>query len=320
MTKLESVNWGAQTVHMKVRGFLSVPETALKAKPQDSLPSPVGLEPLSSSPTESPDSAFASRPSSLMLWSSHKYLIHGGPGFSIGILDSITGNVDRVPVPMPSLSNTENPSCDCFSFSEVSCMAVAGESQVWVGTESGSLHVFDLTSELRLSTHQYTNLTDPILCIATRQTAERTDLQDSRTEVLLGSPCGTVTIISREVDESGGLRNPLKGLRKFIQLGNGEEEGCSVDCIVHVNCSGTETYWCSCGKDIVILNRSTWKEMGRIDGTSSEQTQPYCDGSHITHLVNSECGVWSCCSHSSTLLLWDTNKVGQKPKLQVTCW
>ena len=126
MTKLESVNWGTQTVHMKIRGFLSVP---------DSLSSPTRPEPLSPSPTESPDSAFASRPSSLMLWSSHKYLLHGGPGFSIGILDSTTGNVDHVPVPVPSLSNAENPSCDCFSFSEVSCMVVAGESQVWVGTE-----------------------------------------------------------------------------------------------------------------------------------------------------------------------------------------
>ena len=310
MTKLESVNWGTQTVQMKIRGFLSVP---------DSLSSPTRLEPLSPSPTESPDSAFASRPSSLMFCSSHKHLIHGGPGFSIGILDSITGNVDHVPVPVPSLSNTENPSCDCFSFSEVSCMVVAGESQVWVGTEGGSLHVFDLTPTLRLSTHLYTNLTDPILCIATRQRAEGTNLQDSRTEVLLGSPSGTVTIISREMDERGGLKNPLKGLRKLIQLGNGEE-GCSVDCIVHVNCSGNETYWCSCGKDIVILSRSNWKEIGRIDGTLSEQTQPYCDGSHITHLVNSECGVWSCCSHSSTLLLWDTNEVEQKLKLQVTCW
>jgi len=171
---------------------------------------------------------------------------------------------------MPSLPTTEISENVNFSLSEVSCMAVVGESQVWVGTESGSLHVFDLTPELRLSGHLYTSLTGPILCIATRQMAERYRSQDSRMEVLLGSPYGTVTIISTELDERGGLKNPLKGLRKLIQLGSSEEEECSVDCIAHVNSSGTETYWCSCKDNIVILSRSNWKEIWRLDGRGKE--------------------------------------------------
>ena len=196
-------------------------------------------------------------------------------------------------------------------------MVLVGESQVWVGTESGSLHVFDLTPDLRLSRHQYTSLTAPILCITTRQVAERARSHDSRTEVLLGSLSGTVTIINADLDERGGLKNPLKGLRKLIQLSSGEEE-CSVDCIVHVNCSGTETYWCSCKDSIVILSRSNWKEIGRVDGRGNAPIQPYGDAPHVTHLVSSECGVWSCISHSSTVLLWDTKEFA--PKLQVTCW
>ena len=313
-------------MQMKIRGSYAVPETALSTKPPRILQSPVESQSSPDflvSPTESLDSVFASRPTSSIPWSYHKHLIHGGPGFSIGILDSTNGHVDHIPVPVPSLPTTEISENLNFSLSEVSCMAVVGESQVWVGTESGRLHVFDLTPELRLSRHLYTSLTGPILCIATRQMTERYRSQDSQMEVLLGSPYGTVTIISAELDERGGLKNPLKGLRKLIQLGNSEEEECSVDCIAHVNSSGTETYWCSCKDNIVILRRSNWKEIRRVDGRGNAPIQPYGDAPHVTHLVSSECGVWSCLSHSSTVLLWDTKELATKefvPKLQVTCW
>ena len=332
---------------MKIRGAVSIPEAAFAMEsPSIEVASPVPGLNLSS--TESPCSSVSdlnattlnhqperfSMCSPRQLWPSHKYLAYGGPGFSIAAIDSVTGSSERIPVPMPTPTNMESVAYDDFSQAEVLSMTVVGESQIWAGTESGSLHVFDIAldlrskqPELRFVKHMYTSLNDSVHCIVSQQLSIRSLSGESpdrllrssaRVEVLLGSTHGNITIISGESDERGGLKNALKCPRKVVQLSNFEEESSQINCIAQVSCTGIETYWCGCGGDIVVLRRSDWKELVRLEGASGSPSRPGRKPTQIMQLLASECGVWSYTSSSSTISLWDTRDFA--PKLHITCW
>ena len=309
---------------MKLHGSINIPEQS------DHLPlcTTCDLFPSPSShlsPTLSVDSG---RSTGTVCGPSHKYFIHGGPGFSLGVLDSTNGSVSLLPVPVPIFPIMNTPDTDNFSLSQVLCMTIAGECQVWAGTESGSLHVFDLTAELRLSFHAYTKLPDPVTMISTRQLMEsersyiaREERQRHRMEVLVGSPNGTLTIISGEANERGGLKNALKCPRKVVQLDSlGETGNTKVNTSVLVISCGIDTYWCACGGKIVVLRRSDFKEIIRLDGCTELPSLPD-EGQtkgYISQMVTTEHGVWSTVSYSSTMLLWDTTDFA--PKLKITCW
>ena len=313
---------------MKVKGSVNIPELAGHSLSY--------TEPLSQcaneedcigpfSPTLSLDSG---RSTCSEMAPSHKYLVHGGPGFSLGLLDSTTGTTKHLPVPVVALSNS---TYDDFSLSEVISASFAGDAQIWVGTETGSLHVFDLTPELRLSSHAYTQLLDPVSCITTGQPSLMDEslpvvngslLRGPRNKatVLVGSSNGNLTVIVGEANERGGLRNPLKCPRKVIQLGDFETRGSMlINSIAVVSSSTGDTYWCGCGPSIAILRRSNWREVDRLNGCASlpvlseELTQQV----HISQLLATEVGVWSSISHSSTVVLWDAESHSQK--LKITC-
>lgn len=287
------------------------------------------------SPTESLDSAFASRPPS---WNpslvSHKQLLYGAPDFSVAIVDIATGNNERLSIPAPRVTEKEDANSDRFAQGEVLTMGIVGESQVWAGTAKGTLHVFELAvdpelrSELRFSKHSYTTLTDPVLHIATRQSHERPSStaadrlvgrvgHDARMDVILGSPDGYVTVMSGDLDEQGGLKNGLKCMRKVLRIG---ELGQAVHYIAHVACAGIETYWCGCGAEIVILRRSDWKENFRITKDlhlEIPQRLPGPEKPHVTQLLSSEQGMWSCLSDCSTVFLWDV--LDYTRKMHIKC-
>ena len=299
---------------MKILGSINIPEIAVppaSATLHTTTNEEVPTEPHPFSPTLSMDSG---RGTSTALWPSSNYFIHGGPGFSIGILDANSGLVNCLPVPVPTLSFLESPDASNFSLSEVTTLALAGESQVWAGTESGSLHVFDLIPGPRLANHVYTKLPHPVTCLKTDQLAVSKDIGLAKplpvkTEVLVGSPKGNLTVIRGEADERGGLSSVDKCPRKVIQLGGFEEGNMRVECIALVSSTITSSgiredyYWCGCGPSIVVLRRSNWKMLVRLDGSAG--LHPDTNTSHLTQLEATEYGVWSSMSQSSTMLLWD---------------
>lgn len=319
---------------MRVRGSLNIPEVAVP-----SAPLPPSVTPSTSlveeetppepfSPTFSEDSG---RWTGTSLYPSNKYLVHGGPGFSIGILDSTTGSLECLPIPVPTLSFLEAADASNFSLSEITCLALAGESQVWAGTETGSLHVFDLDPGPRLSNHGYSKLPDPVSCLRAEQLGPGRAISSissggdrrsaMRTEVLVGSTNNTLTIISGEADERGGLRNVARCPRKVIQLGKlVSEDGCQgVNCLALVATPQgqrvEECYWCGCGSTIVVLKRSTWKVLKWLDHSNTEGLPP--DTRTVTHLEPSDYGVWCAVSESPAMLLWDTRSYTLK--LKISC-
>ena len=328
MSRLESAHLGSVPVSMNVNGAVAVPE--------------LSSDPLSTfSPTSSLDSAIGDSPRPA--GSSSKYLAYGGPGFSIASFDAVTGSVDRIPVPLP-LSYAELAECVAFPQSTVLCVSVVGETQVWVGTEAGSLHVFELGRNLRFSSHSVTTLDGSLLCIASRQpngdvsspgddTRLQMALQNQKINVLLGSSNGAVAIVSGEAVPSGGLKDPgtvLRKPRKVLHLGEREERGREeeeeegerrVNCIVAAQTPESgEVFWCSYGRMIVVIERDGWEETDRFDGSRGhypDSTPPPKD-SEITQLLSSEQGTWSALSHSSTITLWDTEQL--TPKLTIACW
>ena len=318
---------------MKVRGSINIPEVALSSAPPP-LPSvpPPAVDPEETppepfSPTFSEDSG---RWTGTSLCSSSKYLVCGGPGFSIGILDSTTGSLERLPIPVPTLSFLEAADASNFSLSEVTCMTLAGESQVWAGTETGSLHVFDLAPGPRLSNHGYSKLPDPVSCLRAEQGRAISSISSGgdrrsaiRTEVLVGSTNNTLTIISGEADERGGLRNVARCPRKVIQLGRessiGEENSSGVNCLALVSMplgpTVEECYWCGCGPTIVILRRSNWRIHKWLDHSNTEGV--LSSWQNLTHLEACDYGVWCAVSKSPAMLLWDTRTYTLK--LRISC-
>ena len=329
MSRFEKISWESSSIQMKVNGSVNIPELGSPLTPY-LVPPPPGEDEciVPFSPTTSIDSG---RSTSSVHAPSPKYLLHGGPGFSLGLLDSTAGTTKQLPVPVPSLSSMDLAACDNFSLSEVQSVSFAGDSQVWVGTETGSLHVFDFTAELRLSSHAYTKFPDSISCISTRQPSVMEEslpvingslvrTSRNKTEVLIGSSHGNLTVIVGEANERGGLRNPLKCPRKVIQLGDFEEgENMCINSITLVSSAAGDTYWCGCGSSIVILRRSDWREVRRLNGCVG---LPVMSGElarqvHVSQLLTTEVGVWSSISHSSTVVLWDRETFNTK--LKITC-
>ena len=186
------------------------------------------------SPTRSVDSALGLSPRPV--GHSCRYLTYGGSGFSLGTLDAATGSVDRIPVPLPRLPTyAEATDYVAFAQSPVVSAAVLGESQVWVGTEAGSLHVFELKQEpqLQLSTHAFTSLDGSVLFIfpsysglAESQT-EASFISGRRLDIVMGSSSGIVTVISGEMNPKRELRDPSSALqraRKVVYLEDKMEE------------------------------------------------------------------------------------------------
>ena len=318
---------------MKVKGSINIPELAgpsLSISDSDPL-SQLGQEEDCISPFSPTPSVDSGCSTCSVMTPSPKYLVHGGPGFSLGLLDSTTGTTKHLPVPVLAQSTMESSPCDSFSLSEVLCTSFAGDSQIWVGTEVGSLHTFELTAEMRLSNHAYTKLPDSVTCITTGQLSLREDSLPvvngsllrglkNKAEVLVGSSNGNLTIIVGEANERGGLRNPLKSPRKVIQLGDIDAGGSIlISSIAPVSTSLEDTYWCGCGSEIVILRRSNWREVDRLNGCAGLPTlsAQLSQQVHISQLLATEVGVWSSISHSSTVVLWDSES--HCAKLNITC-
>lgn len=318
MSRIEKVSLKCEALSMKIRGSINIPEVAIHGISDLPSTEEVSSEtPCFSSPAFSDDSGRCTG----KYWPSSKYFVFGGPGFSIGILDSVTGSLERLPIPVPTPLSQEATDASSFSLSEVTCLTLAGESQVWAGTETGSLHVFGLDAQhgLRLTNHGYSKLPDPISCLRVEQLARGSPGgHRTRTELLVGSINNTLTIISGEADERGGLRNVIRCPRKLIHLGSGDGESSNgVHCIALVTpITGIadQSYWCGCGPNIVILRRSNWKilnTLGRSNGLSCEVE------AFVSHLEATDYGVWCTMSQSPTMLLWDTKEFS--PKLKISC-
>ena len=328
MSRLEKISLKCESLSMQVRGSLNIPESSFPPLPSSSVSSSTEEVPGEDafSPTNSVDSG---RWTGTSLWPSNKYFVYGGPGFSIGILDSTNGSLERLPIPVPTPSLLEAADASNFSLSTVTCLTLAGGSQVWAGTGTGSLHVFDLSTQYgapRLMNHGYSKLPEAVTCLRAEQLPsgramsllgkERRSL---KTEVLVGSANNTLTVISGEADERGGVRNVAGCPRKVIHLQYRSEEGggsCDgVHSIVLVRSHLDECCWCACGPSIVILKRSNWnifKTLEQSDGLPSDSVSGY-----VSHLEPTDYGVWCTVNLSPTVTLWDTTSFAQK--LKISC-
>ena len=339
---MEKVLWKAEELQLKAKGIVNIPEVTVPSTmfQENSVmnTSEDSPEHKPFSPTLSIDSG---RSTGTSLWPSSKYFVHGGPGFSIGILDSTTGTVDRLPIPFPTTLNDPMDPLDNFSLSEVTCLLLVGEVQVWAGTESGSLHVFELTPGPRLSKHSYYKLPDPICCLKTDQQFPSRYIADNggksrlsvlKCEVLVGSANSTLTIVSGEMDQRGSMLSINKCPRRLVHLGD-VQSSCRVQCIALVTMMGRENYWCGCGSRIVILHRTSWKVLARLDAmvgfneptenseflgfSECEEEEGQWVELQVCHLEPTEHGVWSSMKHSPSVVLWDTKFF--TPKLKISC-
>lgn len=311
MSRLEKTAWQSEPVPIDILGSVNLPDfcgphLADFLQEDDQI-----------SPTLSVDSGHST---STDLWPSPRYLLHGGPGFSIALFDSSVGSVHQLPIPVPMTPSLE-PNHDHFSLSKVTSLALVGESQVWAGTENGSLHVLDLTPEMRFSGHSYTNLLDPVSCIFCCSGSVPSKTDKSKAEIIVGCLNGNLTIIKGEMNERRGLKNALRCPRKLVQLGGVENSGnIYISCVTMVTCAGVDMCWCGCGVYIIILQCSDWKEVMRLDVCEQVSSPPehLAPTVHVSHLLATEGGVWTTMAHSSNLTLWDKDKL--TPRIRINCW
>lgn len=282
MADLEYFPSRSQIVSMKLHSILKLP-------PMSSISAPNIQHSTSCPSTSSPVTPF------------HKFILSGGPGFSLALLDSLAGSVDRLPVPLPIKFG---PATDMAAMTnaEILCVALIGETQVWAGTASGGLHVYALSSELRLTNALYNRVEGPVLCICGHSN------RPNCTDVVIGTFNGNILVFSGPSDERGGLKDPFKNPRVVVRLGGGDSEAeaaaSGVNSIVPVRCSDKDTFWCACGGNIVVVSQSNWKELRRLDCRPNMDSCP--PNAEVVQLLSTDTGVWSCLSKCSVVSLWNT--------------
>ena len=102
----------------------------------------------------------------------------GSPGLLVASLNVSNGNLQRYPLPDPTLppryflspnkKSSHSPRDGKSLMSHLNetkavSMACVGGTQLWVGAESGTLHVFNVPD---FSTHHVAQLPDAVLCLA----------------------------------------------------------------------------------------------------------------------------------------------------------
>ena len=355
MSRLEYASWGSQSVSMRLHGGIHIqelpriePEAAdrehssitseLSKSRQclsDSLTDdsacpfplsrPISSAGLHSTPGckttvhDSPErsSAYISSPVSV----SQKYILFGGPGFSLGVLDcSSRDGVERLPVPLPL--NAQESFWE-HSFSEVLSVSLVGESQLWVGTESGSLHVFELTPNLKLTQPIYTTVNGPILCMAHRYVQKQvqdkaaaattttptgttathaprtTKLTTKRLlEIVVGTPSGDLTVIRGSADSSGRLvlKEALQNPRKVLQLATVTSSMKQHHSVMHYAAESYDSYSsasttaaCSVSCHCIVHVDSSHQDSGRGSVSDSSEGYWWCGcGTDIVILRNWE--------------------------------
>lgn len=335
------ISWEEKKLSLKVTHTVLAPELCADLDPapiikprvdQDSL-----TRSLSSSEGDTPSSIdmfspgllspmSLQSPRPLPLFHAHRLLACGGPGFSLAVINSDTGTTEQLSVPLPQdkldqmRSGLSPDDLVELTLHEISTMILVGEKQLWAGTSSGTLHVFELSSNssLRLQEHSLVKINEPILSMASRPMEHvfSSDLSltslGPQTEVLLGVPYGYVVILAGRADQQGRLQDITKLPRKVVRLTDSSID-CAVNCITHV-CDSSETYWCSCGSKIVVLQRRTWQKLAEINAKMG--LSPSVSSHEVTHLLSTEQGVWSSVSNNSTVTLWD--KTERTVKLHIT--
>ena len=305
MSRLDKAIWSHSPISLAISGSVNVPEISGPPILQDDLDDPL-------SPTLSVDSG---RSTSTELWPSHNYLVYGGPGFSIASLDSSSGSVNQIPVPVPLPPSSDTPYTH-FTLSTITTLDIVGECQVWAGTETGSLHVLELTQDLRFSGHSFTNLPDPVTCIQSCHQATSPG-QKSNVSVLVGGSNGNLTVLSGPTNDRKGLKSGLRSPRKVLQLGDFDSNE-KIGCMTIVTCDGVDMCWCGYGSSIVILRCSDWNQLARFDACNDTPPDELVSKVEVTTLLDTELGVWSSLSHSSALTLWD--KHDPALKMTIVCW
>lgn len=243
-----------------------------------------------------------------------RMLAFGGPGFSVGLVNPRTGETVRVPVPA-----TDNFSCDDpfkFTTSTIECVHAVGDYQIWVGTDQGTLHVFDFCPvSNRLANHCFVDLKESVTCITSRsisrQKASPQDGAEELVEIVVGSPHGYLVTFQGPVNVSGGLDKPLKVNRQVIRLLPPNSLQASalspVSSILFVDSRGTTSLWCVCGDKIFILDAVTWRQLKMMDIPKHDPGPDVLQDKNIfsSILLDSEVGIWCSASFSPIVTLWN---------------
>lgn len=247
-----------------------------------------------------------------------RLLALGGPNFSIALLAPETGEVERIPIPMMKEGvATMNPMG--FVTSSITCAHVVGDCQVWVGTEVGTLHVFDFCPlSHTLSNHQFVDMKEKALCITSRPVKRSSGREE--VEAVVGFPHGYLVAFTGPPNASGGLENLLTAQRQVVRLiPPNSKHASSLSPVTSLLCTSPrrncDTYWCLCGEKLIVLDAATWQQVKEMT-----VTQPHSASSfqQTSVLVDSEVGVWCAVSSSPCVTLW--NKLTYTMEAEVATW
>ena len=261
------------------------------------------------------------------LSSAHGHMLaFGGPGFSIALVNPCTGDTVRVPIPA-----TDRYSCDDpfgFTTSAIDCVHPVGENQLWLGTNQGTVHVFDFCPvSSRLSNHCFIDLKESITCITSRTVKRMNGLEQhpqEEVEVVVGLPHGYLVTFNGPSNGSGGLDKLLEAKRQVIRLvPPNSPQALSfspVSSVLFVELRERSTLWCICGDKLVILDAATWKQVKQMDIPTHDKKQEVChqNSGFSTVLLNSEVGIWCSASFSPIVTLW--NKEDFSLETQIATW
>lgn len=248
-----------------------------------------------------------------------KLLALGGPNFSVALLSPENGELERIPIPLAKSQASVEMDPMGFATSSITCAHIVGDRQIWIGTEQGTLHVFDFCPlSNTLANHQFVDMKEKALCISSR-TAKRSNGREE-VEAVVGFPHGYMVAFTGALNGSGGLENLLTAQRHVVRLIPPNSKQASslspVTNVLYISSSVcSETYWCMCGEKLIVLNATTWQQEKEMSVTQ-QASAFYSQQSSV--LVDSEVGVWCALSSSPCVTLW--NKTTYAMEAQVATW
>ena len=148
MSLLELVHWQTKDLPIKLKRVVLAPEISTDSVSPILNPSTVsllsptsqdsGFGSISLSPTSPSHSASVSLDISSQHptppFSCQQLVTAGGTGFSLGILDCELGTIQQLSVPVPQqLMESQSIDLTTFTLSDISSLAVVGDSQLWAG-------------------------------------------------------------------------------------------------------------------------------------------------------------------------------------------
>ncbi|KAI6647236.1 hypothetical protein LOD99_12233 [Oopsacas minuta] len=243
---------------------------------------------------------------------SEKYSFFGINCEGIGLCN-ITANsphVEQFAIPLPK---THLKQFELITDARITACCLLGESQIWLGTDTGSLHILSLLPEdMIVLSHRTVQLVGPITAICTKPVKPSVNKGDESLVrfVYVALESGCLLEFSGAAGPTGGI-NPLERANKYIYLVKPMSD-IKIRCLAYQQ--QTDYIWVGLTTQMKIIKPS---DTGYKDHKSLRIDTQLPHNSYVSSIIQSDAGVWTSFAHAPFVILWDSESLLRKTSISL---